>query len=61
VDLEHALGSDHNPLNSISYSERLKMSQLADFRWQRRELVLADLKHVTFWSDQDPSASIAAR
>jgi hypothetical protein len=28
----------------ISHVERLEPCQLADFRWQRRELVVADLK-----------------
>jgi hypothetical protein len=41
VELKRTLGSDHDPLNSISYAERPELCQLAD--WQRRELVVIDL------------------
>jgi hypothetical protein len=34
----------NDPLNSISHVEPLELCQLADFRWQRRELVVGDLE-----------------
>jgi hypothetical protein len=44
-DLEQP-GSDHDPLNAnfLSHGENLELCQLADFCWQRRELIPADLK-----------------
>jgi hypothetical protein len=44
VDLKHGL--DQMTIHSIRFShvEMLEQCQLADFRWQRRELIAADLK-----------------
>jgi hypothetical protein len=42
--LAHGLGQTTIHSIRISHQERLELSQLADFCWQRRELVVADLK-----------------
>jgi hypothetical protein len=47
ADLEHGLGQITIQSTRISYAELLELFQLADFSWQRRELIHADLKNAS--------------
>jgi hypothetical protein len=63
ADLEHITRSDPDHSIRMSHVEPLELCQFADFCWQRRELIAADLKagDVGSNSNCDPPASSAAR